>query len=545
MAKSTVSATIEETNNEGKIIETVGDVPIEDVIQACSFYNATIARKIYPEASVQAGADDLPPVRLFDRDTMTFPIGLKARVCEELEGQGVNLKWIDKTELPEATFAFQFKDDQELRDYQRRTVKEILAVGRYGMLECPQGGGKTAIGAAIIAELGVKTLWVVHSSDLVHQVADELKKFLGVKAGKIYGGKRELRTVTVATSQSLKRLNLGKMGWVPVLRLEDEVHHHGAWATFQAMRHIPTYYAYGFSATPIRRDASQLMLEAGYGHIVSTVSKQELQAQGYLAPIDVEVREVTDKLPAGLGQSWQEVYEAGIVHHDERNRLVCAAVQEVLDDGRQVLIDVHALSHIEVLTSDDTKDWGWRQLDCGIVTGSMKSEDRKKLYDQFRAGELRVLMGTVMKEGLDLPATGAIVLAGGGRSKVQTLQQVGRGMRVAEGKTNCRVVDFTDGHHGRLWEHSQDRLKNMQAAGFNVPPDAIRKIAGPSAEIDPTEVEKIRKRQQQLARQQGRNPNQTHEDREAHRDGKRSRKQQRKEEYEAAVESYVDDLPEE
>jgi superfamily II DNA or RNA helicase len=506
MAESTAAVTIDEHNLFGVVSHHQGAIPWDDVIHRCSFANAKIAREIYPELTkdLQVGVQEIPPVRLFDRDAMNFPIGLLKRVVEELEGQGVTVTINDVTQKPVEKFTFTYKGPP-VRDYQTRALDEMLAAGRYGMCEVPTGGGKTLIASRIIEHLGVRTLWVVHSVDLVHQMADMLFQYLGVTAGKIYGGKRDIKTVTIATSQSLKTKGTQALllarKWMPDLRIEDEVHHHGAWKTSRALERIPSYYLYGFSATPVRQGGSGLLLEAGYGHVTASIGLETLTQAGYLAPVRLRVKEMTSKLPVGIGKSWQEVYTAGIVKNKERNRLVAQYVEELRAEERQVLVDVDELEHLEHLDIPDSI----------VVTGEMKSEDRKVIYDAFRAGELDCLVGTVLREGLDLPSVGAVVLAGGKKSQIQVLQQVGRGLRPSQGKEDCIVGDFLDSHNGLLFEHCQRRFKTMQAVGYEVPDGVIRTVQASKRANTSVSVEEIRKRQQQLARGRS-NKNQTEQD---------------------------------
>jgi superfamily II DNA or RNA helicase len=490
MSVSTAKVRIEEHNVHAHIVESVGTIPWDDVSQACAFRNAEIARELFGLNQVEAeGIDqEIPPVRLLDRDAMTFPVGLKQRVTRELQGQGIAVEWIDRTTPPADKFTFVFKGDAP-RDYQTRAVDELLGQ-RFGMLEAPTGSGKTLIEALVIARLGGRTLWVVHSVDLVKQTVEFLDRYFGLQVGIVGAGTFNLKTITVATAQSLRTKwgQIQRRGWIPSLLIEDEVHHAGAWKNFRVLQEIPAYYRYGFSATPDRRTGDRLLLEAAYGHVETKVSMAELTQAGYLAPITVRVKEVQTKIPKGSA-SWQEVYEIGIVQHEERNRLVAEAVAELRAEGRQVLVDVDQIEHLTQLHIPDSTS----------VTGEMDAQTRGRIYDRFKKGEIPVLVGTVLREGLDLPAVGAVVLAGGKKSQVQILQQIGRGLRTSAGKQNCIVVDFNDNQHGLLLEHSQTRLKLMRLVGFQVPEDAIRKVEALKISVSGDEIAKIRKRQQDLA----------------------------------------------
>ena len=500
MAVSTAKVVIELHNSYGKVTESDGPVPWNDIAESCAFHDATIAREIYNlEQELSVIKTEVPPVQLFDRGAMTFPIGLLRRIVSELEGQGIHVECVDHTQKPDARFNFTFNLEHETpRDYQNKVVTQLLETDRYGMMEVPTGGGKTLCACSVIAKLGVRTLWVVHSADMVHQTADMLANYLKVKAGKIGAGKKDIRTITVSTSQSLKTKGVQSLletrKWMPDLILVDEVDHAGAWGVYQALRRFVPYYVYGFSATPFRRHGDKLLLEASFGHVNATVSLSDLQHQGYLAPITVRIREigVENKLPAGSAQSWQEVYSRGVVTHAERNRAVVEDIKALVAEGRQVLVNVDELTHIPALVGPNGVE------DAIIVTGSEDPDDRKVIYKAFREGKVSVLLGTVLRRGLDLPSAGAVVLAGGKKSQTQTMQQLGRGLRPSPGKDDCVVQDYLDHQHGLLFEHSQQRFKTMQEAGFNVPEGMIREVEAPQVDMDAKAIDKIRKRQAAL-----------------------------------------------
>ena len=57
-----------------------------------------------------------------------------------------------------------------------------------GLLEIPCGRGKTVMALKILAELGVKTLVIVHKGFLLNQWIERIEQFLpGAKVGKIQG----------------------------------------------------------------------------------------------------------------------------------------------------------------------------------------------------------------------------------------------------------------------------------------------------------------------------------------------------------------------
>jgi superfamily II DNA or RNA helicase len=70
--------------------------------------------------------------------------------------------------------------------------------------------------------------------------------------------------------------------------------------------------------------------------------------------------------------------------------------------------------------------------------------------------------------GVDVPAIGQIILAGGGKAEVALRQRVGRGLRAKKIGTNCCfIVDFSDATNTNLIKHSRQRREIIESTpGF-------------------------------------------------------------------------------
>ena len=97
-----------------------------------------------------------------------------------------------------------------------------------------------------------------------------------------------------------------------------------------------------------------------------------------------------------------------------------------------------------------------------FLQSKVDSEIRKDILSDFRNGDLDCLVATTLAdEGLDIPILDAVILAGGGKSKIKALQRVGRALRLFPNKVKAYVIDFMDNAH-HLQKHSQERLKIYQ-----------------------------------------------------------------------------------
>lgn len=87
---------------------------------------------------------------------------------------------------------------------------------------------------------------------------------------------------------------------------------------------------------------------------------------------------------------------------------------------------------------------------CEGIDGTMHRTRRRSVMDQFRVGETRVLVSVdLIGEGVDVPAVGAAILLRPTASLGLHLQQIGRALRIADGKPNAIILD----HAGNLLRH--------------------------------------------------------------------------------------------
>ena len=86
-----------------------------------------------------------------------------------------------------------------------------------------------------------------------------------------------------------------------------------------------------------------------------------------------------------------------------------------------------------------------RGANAQAVSGSMKPSERKEYIVKFQKGEIKALCACdLLNEGWDCPETEVLFMARPTMSKVLYTQQLGRGMRLADGKESFIVFDFVD-----------------------------------------------------------------------------------------------------
>jgi DNA repair protein RadD len=84
-------------------------------------------------------------------------------------------------------------------------------------------------------------------------------------------------------------------------------------------------------------------------------------------------------------------------------------------------------------------------LSAALVCGETPKQDRQELIADFKAGRLRCLVTVLaLAIGFDVPDVDCIIWCRPTKSPVLYVQGAGRGMRIANGKTDCLWLDFSD-----------------------------------------------------------------------------------------------------
>jgi superfamily II DNA or RNA helicase len=88
------------------------------------------------------------------------------------------------------------------------------------------------------------------------------------------------------------------------------------------------------------------------------------------------------------------------------------------------------------------------------IWGDSPKQERADALDKLRRGEINILFSVdLFNEGVDVPNVETLLLLRPTESPLLFLQQLGRGLRKAEGKTACLVLDFIGQHRREFRFH--------------------------------------------------------------------------------------------
>lgn len=308
----------------------------------------------------------------------------------------------------------------DLRPYQADAIeaaRRAMRVGRRAvLLVAPTGSGKSVILARIAARAPGSVLILVHSSELVAQLASACQRER-LDVGLIQATETTSGRVTIASIQTLVARDLRPPA---DLVLWDEAHHACApgWSALAAHYLAAGARIVGFTATPERADG--IGLGNVFDHLVEVAKVGDLVEGGSLVPVDVIA---PDRMLAS----------GAIAEHPRDSvKRYC--------DGRSTLIFAPNV--------DTAYVWRAQIPWSEVLTGQTSDADRACFVDDFREGRIGCLISVnALTEGFDAPIASAAIVARGIGSTSVWRQIAGRIMRPHPSKTGALLVDLRGNVH--------------------------------------------------------------------------------------------------
>ena len=461
---------IEINNIRGKIVNPLNINQLSVLQNMCSFKVEGSEYKANAFKSRGKGSFEWDGYRkLFNTRYQTFPIGLLDVVRSTFTNAGIPVQVVDKRKKNNETIPYSITNFTA-RDYQTHAVLMSVAHGN-GIIKAATGAGKTTIAARTIDALQKRTIFIVHTRDLLYQTIESFRNlFPNETIGQIGDGKINYQNITVATMQTLAILNDIEVGKNKFDEDADniketktqykEMYDPDIWhkyrnsvdcVMFDEVQRICSQtaykvrflferanYAFGYSASPWRDDGSDLMIEAAFGKRIVDITASELIKQGYLVKPYITIKGVPT---VWEGKTYEQVYKSAIVDNMFRNMQVVQDAMEQYKLGRNTLVLVTQIKHGEVLEK--------MLCDLGapatFISGKSGMKKRSQTIKDMREGRAPIVIAsTIADVGLDVPRLQSIVEAGAGKSSVTALQRLGRIMRPFKDKNKCYFITYYD-----------------------------------------------------------------------------------------------------
>uniref|UniRef100_I2Q4F5 DNA/RNA helicase, superfamily II n=1 Tax=Desulfovibrio sp. U5L TaxID=596152 RepID=I2Q4F5_9BACT len=352
-----------------------------------------------------------------------------------------------------------------LRTEQKLAVRAILRHD-IGILCAPTAFGKTVTAAALIARRKVRTLVLVHRTELLRQWFERLTGFLDVSKGAIGfigGGKKKAAGyIDVVVMQSLMRKeNLGSLLDSYGQIIVDECHHVSAFSFESILKQAKSKYIVGLTATPIRRDGQDPIIFMQCGPARYTVTRSESTP----SRLEVWPRYLAGpEIPSGI--PIQEVFRI-LVNNSTRNSIIAEDVLNAYKEGRKILILTERTEHLALLSEHLTAF-----VDkLYVLHGRLSRVQRNAIFSELESlndSTPRVLLATgrLIGEGFDHPPLDTMMLAMPISWRGTLQQYAGRLHRSHAEKQDVRIYDYVEDSVPQLSRMWTKRQRGYQAMGY-------------------------------------------------------------------------------
>ncbi len=348
------------------------------------------------------------------------------------------------------------------------------------------GTGKTVVAAFDFRRFQEKNpdatfLFVAHRQEILKQSRTQFRHILGDRNfGELYAGgvRPSLFRHLFASVQTLSRVEEPELfdpehfDYVVI----DEIHHGMAPTYRRLLEHLNPQILLGLTATPERADGLDVRRyfndrTAAEIRLGEAIDRDLLCPFHYFGVSDeVDYRTVRWE----RGQYDRRELENVLTGNDLRNRAILRAFREYCPDptGVRGIGFCVAVRHAEEMSDLFNR--------AGIPSVALSADSPGDLRDSVKTrlstGSLKfVFVVDLYNEGVDIPVVDTVLFLRPTESLTVFLQQLGRGLRHARGKTHLTVLDFIGHMHGKFDFASRlsalsgkpvNRIRNEMMDGF-------------------------------------------------------------------------------
>ena len=389
----------------------------------------------------------------------------------------------------------------QLRPYQQQAVDAVIHHFRRrstpAVLVLPTGAGKSLVIAELARKAKGRVLVLAHVKELVAQNHGKYQA-LGLQEGLQadlfsagLGQKENLRRVVFGSIQSVAR-NLPRFSEPVSLVIIDECHRVGEEEDSQYHQlighlksHNPALKILGLTATPYRLGLGYIYNYHYRGMVRTTEPRffadcifelplRQMIKQGYLTPprlIDAPAvhYDFSRLLPRENGLFSDADIERELKRQTRVTPHIVRQIIEYAQDRQGVMIFAATVEHAREVTGllpDGS---------AALITGETPLPERDRLINAFKARTLKFLVNVaVLTTGFDAPHVDLIVVLRPTESLSLYQQIIGRGLRLAEQKQECLILDYA----GNAYDLFAPEIGEPKPAADTVPVQVLCPACG-------------------------------------------------------------------
>jgi superfamily II DNA or RNA helicase len=369
----------------------------------------------------------------------------------------------------------------ELKEHQQEALNSLRKMREEGqsiaLLYHATGTGKTVTAVSDAKAVGQRTLFIGHTKELIEQAKKTFNNIWKEKQTGLYIAEQKEKDAYIvcgsvqSISKNIEDFNPEEFGYVII----DEAHHGTAETYRSILSYFKPQFTLGLTATPDRTDGEDLLeIFQNIAHKLDLKTAVEI---GELVPVRcIRVKtniDISDVRINGIKYNSQDLESKLFI--PERNKVIVDTYLEFAKDKKTVIFCAsvkHAKEIAHLLREN--------HINAQAVSGSMNNSKRKQILNEYESGNINVLCACdLLNEGWDSPNTQVLFMARPTMSKTLYTQQLGRGIRLAQGKEYLMVFDLIDNASLFNAPYSLHRLFNIREyrpGEYILAPDSKRKL---------------------------------------------------------------------
>lgn len=363
------------------------------------------------------------------------------------------------------------RDPITLHDFQPDLTNRCLEFNR-GIVQAPTGAGKTFVLISLLKCLPPKTLtfFITKDSGLVHQNWQEMKQWGVPDLGRWYGPYKELNYIMCVTAHVQTFASLQKLLPKVKVLVVDEVDRCVSDVPILAYRKMKSAAVrIGFSGTPFKWNKKKIdevhkwTVKGHFGPVFKThttesgfLTTKELQDRGILSASNCTFYPINR--PDLAYETYQEAVKLGIEQNFHFHDIVVRLARSL--QGRTLVV-VERIEQGEYL----------KQLmpEAYWIQGKNSLKQREPVINALRQGDncIAIIMKPIITAGINIMIHN-LINAAGGEGAHNVIQQMGRGLRLADDKERLEYRDFLFKNNDYLRHHSEWRMEVLEKEGHSV-----------------------------------------------------------------------------
>lgn len=362
----------------------------------------------------------------------------------------------------------------KLRFYQQEAIDKLIEI-KHGAISLPTGSGKTVIILYICKILGLKTVIMAPSNNICNQIYDLFLKYFGKKyVGKYVGTKKEYKKLfTIGTAQSLTRVDKESIEWEHLSKssvfLTDESH----LIASESLKAVAfglcakSTYRFFLSATQLRNDGLDILLNSIIGPIVLNLTPKLLVEKGFLAKPIFKIIQLESLLNKDF-EDPNENTRKHLYYNKKVNEVIGKMTNFYVEkEKKSVLILIEELEQFSCILpylKHEVK-LAYSGTASPSIPKEYQNHNTNKLVDEFNEGKFPILIGTsAVSTGTDFKSVEVLIYVQGKKSEIKVRQSLGRGTRIASNPLTNKIkndfifIDFDITNNRLNHRHAMERL---------------------------------------------------------------------------------------